>query len=368
MVAPRVGAELVRKIAARRPRRSLALHRYDPRSTLAGAASTVEQPVVPAVDVHNHLGRWLTRNGDWMEPDVPDLLHRMDACGLRAVVNLDGRWGAELEENLNRYDRSHPERFATFFQVDWSACARDDFEDLGRQANEAVERGAQGLKVWKNLGRDVRDRAGRLVLPDDVRLTPLWDAVRAAGVPVLIHVADPVAFFLPVDRHNERYEELRRFPRESWDRPGLPRHEVLLRAFDRLAGAQPGVRFVAAHLASMAEDLNGLAALLERRPNVVVDLAARVAEFGRQPRAAARLVDRFPNRVLFGTDIFPLRPEEVRIYFRSLQTADEAFAYSVATPPPRGRWEIHGLDLSPEVLRRVYSDNALELLPRLQAS
>jgi len=228
------------------------LSRYEPQSTLELPAHPRPAAQFRAVDVHNHLGRWLSGDGSWVEPDVDRLLRAMDRCNLGAVVNLDGRWGAELEENLDRYDRAHPGRFATFCHVDWSVCGRDGFDDLPRQLAESVGRGARGLKVWKDLGRSVRDAAGRLVAPDDPRLAGLWRAAADAGIPVLVHTADPVAHFRPVDRRNERLEELRRSPGASWARSGLT-HGALMASFEALVRDNPATTFVGAHMAGWSE-------------------------------------------------------------------------------------------------------------------
>jgi predicted TIM-barrel fold metal-dependent hydrolase len=319
----------------------------------------------PAIDVHNHLGRWLSPTGDWLAPDVGRLLTTMDSTNLRALVNLDGRWGDELEANLDRYDRAHPGRFATFCHVDWAACERDDFDGLANSLRASVEAGACGLKVWKDLGRSVRDARGDLVLPDDLRLSELWAVAAELGIPVLIHTGDPVSHFLPIDGYNERLEELRRFPGASWLRPGMPSHIELIRSVERLAGAHPQTHFIAAHVAGWSENLGWVSRLLSDHPNVSIDISARVGDLGRQPRAAARLIREHPGQVLFGTDVYPLRAGEVAIYFRFLETEDESFAYSVQTPPPRGRWTISGLGLPADLLAAVYAGNAQRLVRSL---
>ena len=345
------------------------LHDYRPEPALRVPVTAVDRPRLPVVDAHNHLGRWLAgwtgQAGDWVVQDPAALVALMDALDVAAIVNLDGRWGDELEANLDRYDRAHPGRFATFCHVDWSALERGAAADeLAATVRESAERGARGLKVWKDLGLGVRDADGRLVLPDDPRLAPIWQAAAAAGVPVLIHTADPVAFWAPLDGRNERLEELTRHPEWWYGGGGLPSYERLIDALATLVRAHPDTTFIGAHVASAAEDLARVDALLGELPNLHVDISARIGELGRQPRAARRLIERHPTRVLFGTDAFPPTARAYHVYFRALETADEHFAYGVDDddPWPQGRWRISGLELPPAVLAGVYADNARRLI------
>ena len=352
----------------------LRLRDYRPVPRLMAPAHPVERARFPAVDAHNHLGRWLSEwVGDdpdaWTVKDVGALLELMEACNLAAIVNLDGRWGEELEANLDRYDRAHPGAFATFCHVDWSAAVASG--DIGRTAaaslRASVGAGAKGLKVWKDLGLHVRDDRGELVLPDDARLAPLWEAAAELGVPVFIHTADPVAFFDPVDERNERVEQLLEHPEWSFADPSFPRFERLIEALERLVAARPGTTFVGVHFGGYAEDPAFVSRMLDAYPNYHVDIAARVAELGRQPRAVREVIVAHPDRVLFGIDEFPPARENYAICLRFLETADEHFPHSTEEVPLMGRWAISGLDLPSDVLRQVYVENALRLLPALEA-
>jgi predicted TIM-barrel fold metal-dependent hydrolase len=341
----------------------ISLADFRPRPALRVPATRVERPATRAVDAHNHLGRWLTEwvrpGGGWMVEDVGALLALMDALDLEAVVNLDGRWGAELEANLDRYDRAHPGRFLTFCHVDWG-----EPEGLVASLEASARAGARGLKVWKDLGLGVRDGGGALVLPDDPRIADVWAAAGALGLPVLIHTADPIAFFTPVDAENERLEELAVHPEWSFHGPGFPSFERLLEAFEAIVAAHPGTTFIGAHVACCAEDLAWVARMLAAYPNLNLDFSARIAELGRQPRAARRLFTDHADRVLFGTDVFPPSRQAYETYFRFLDTADEHFAYSPDpdNPWPQGRWRISALDLPPDTLAAIYRGNAARLL------
>lgn len=322
----------------------------------------VSRARVPAVDAHNHLGKWLTK-GEWAIHDVDLLLDLMARCNVRAIVNLDGMWGPVLEENLDRYDRAHEGRFFTFCQLDWHEIEASGFtERLCRSLRESAGRGARGLKVWKDLGLHIRDDDGRLIMPDDDRLSDVWDTAADLQLPVLIHTADPVAFFLPVDRHNERLEELLEFPEWSFAEPTFPRFEALIESLEGLVAAHPRTTFIGAHAGCYAEDLQWVGRMLSAYPNFNIDIAARIAELGRQPQATRQLILNHPDRVLFGTDIFPPTAEDYAIHFRFLETADEYFDYSTDEVPPQGRWKIYGVDLPEDILERVYSGNAFSVL------
>jgi predicted TIM-barrel fold metal-dependent hydrolase len=324
----------------------------------------------PAIDAHNHLGRWLWHHvsddpESWVVRDVGALVKLMDEINMRGIVNLDGHWGEDLEANLDRYDRAHPGRFATYCHVDWDEAGASG--DLGRAAaaslRASARAGARGIKVWKDLGLHVRDGRGELILPDDPRLAPLWQACAEEDIPVFIHTADPVAFFDPIDERNERYEQLLDHPDWSFaDRERFPRFERLMEALEGLVAANPATTIVGVHVGGYSENLAWVGRMLDAYPNYHVDIAARVAELGRQPRATRYLILTHPDRVLFGIDEFPPERENYTIYFRFLETEDEHFPHSTEQVPEMGRWAISGLGLPDEVLRKVYSDNALRIL------
>jgi predicted TIM-barrel fold metal-dependent hydrolase len=348
------------------PLRELPLHAYRPRAALRRPVSDVGRARCPVVDVHAHLGRWLT--GEWAAPDIGDLLATMDAANVATVVNLDGMWGDELRANIARYDEAHPGRFVTFAQWDRSLVGEHgDFgARLGAQVRSAVDDGAGGLKVWKDLGLHLRDPAGAPVMPHDERLDPVWDACADAGVPVLMHTGDPAAFFGPLDASNERLEELLEHP-DWWfgDRSRFPGFEELADSFEALVARRHDVTFIGAHVAGVAEDLGRLARMLDAYPNLHADLAARIAELGRVPRATAALMRRHPGRFLFGSDGVPPSAEVYAVSFRFLETDDEHVPYSHDPVPPQGRWAISCLGLPDDVLTRVYAGNARRLIPGL---
>ena len=326
-------------------------------------------PKFPAIDVHTHLNSPFA--GRWRRRDIGRVLAALDRAGVERMVDLDGAWGAALSAELDRTRRlGGPDRVAVFAGVDMGAFQESPrFGDVeAARLRDSVARGARGVKVWKALGLEAVDGTGRLVAIDDERLSPLWDAAADLGVPVLIHVADPPPFFQPLGRENERREELARHPewhfwptRAAPDLPGFPSHAELIDQFERLLERHRSTTFIGAHLASCGDDLARLGSMLQRHPNLHVDIAARINELGRQPERARQFIIAFADRVLFGTDAGP-DPRAYAIYVRFLETATRDMSYSVVEPPQQGNWRVHGLSLPDPVLELVYAANARRLI------
>lgn len=340
-----------------------------PRPTLVVPRTEVGAPRFAAIDIHNHLGRWLSEDGSFLGGSLADLQATMADLHLEAIVNLDGLWGEELEANLERYDRAAPGRVFTFAHLDWGLLGLGDVAspEVTRALIDSVvdshRRGAKGLKVWKDLGLTRRDATGALVMPDDPRVVAALRVAGDLGLPVLIHTADPVAFFQPLDATNERIDELAEMPSWWFGGPGFPTFAQLIDSLHALVAACPQTRFIGAHVGGHAEDLDAVGAALMRLPNFVVDTGGRMAELGRQPRHFRRFVERFPDRVLFGTDCFPLHPPAVHTWWRFLETEDEHFDYGDdGEPPGQGNWRVSGVGLPDSLLRAVYRDNAARIL------
>lgn len=368
-------------LAAPLAAQQLPLPDFEPRSMLSVPETKVERARYPAIDFHAHLC-WAAKsqNGVGLVPErtylMPpaELLEVMDRRNVRALVNLTGGYGTGVREAIGKYDKVQPGRFFTFMEPMWASVAAPDYAK--RQADEVVaaaKAGARGLKILKTLGLYLREdvTAGKLIAVDDRRFDPMWEACAAMRIPVAIHVSDPLAFFTPTDRFNERYEELNNHPDWSFHGPGFPTNDQLLAARDRVFARHPKTQFVALHAGNFAENLGHVAERLDRYPNLSIDIAARIGELGRQPRTAKKFFDKYQDRIVFGTDAVPHGdeyPQQVfgdllyQIYFRFLETEDEYFDYAPAKVPPQGRWRIYGLGLSDAVLKKVYAENARRLL------
>lgn len=333
---------------------ALPLSDFHPRSMLTTPHHEVLLPRFPVIDYHNHLDA----------QDPKELLEIMDACGVEHIVNITMKVGDEAIRVMDRYRAADPARFSTIGWMDWTDVERDDFVSLSIDRLERlVEHGAIGFKFWKDLGLSVRDASGELIRVDDERLAPIFDKAAELGVPVMVHIGDPEAFFLPIDPNNERYEELAAHPDWSFYGAEFSKHELLDQR-DRVFRRHPNTTFVAAHVAENGEDLQRVSAMLDANPNVLVDISARASELGRQPYSARRFFLRFADRILFGADLVP-EVEMYRLYYRFLETADEYFEYPTHASR-QGRWNIYGMDLPDDVLRKVYRENALRLLPNLK--
>jgi predicted TIM-barrel fold metal-dependent hydrolase len=298
----------------------------------------------------------------------------MDRKDIRAMVNLTGGFGAGLEDAVAKYDQAHPGRFYTFTEPSYSMLLEPNYPALQADAVvQAHHAGARGLKILKTLGLYLRENisTGTLIAVDDRRFDPMWDACGQLGIPVGIHVSDPIAFFAPTDRFNERFEELNNHPDWSFHGRDFPSNTELMEARNRVFARHPNTQFIGLHVGNFAEDLDNVSEAMDRYPNMTVDIAARIGELGRQPRRARQFFDRYQDRILFGTDAVPDghdTPQQIfvdelyEIYYRFLETDDEYFDYAPAPAPPQGRWCIYGLQLPDSILKKVYFENATRLL------
>lgn len=336
---------------------------FRPRSKLITEITSLNKPRFPVIDAHNHLGEPF--GGGWDQKPLPELLDLLDEAGVTHYVDLDGGWGEDiLNSHLDLFKAKAPERFQIFGGVDWSqwVVRGDAFPEwAASRLKVQKDRGAQGLKIWKPFGLHVRDQDGVLVKIDDPRLSPLWEAAGELNLPVMIHVADPVAFFDPVDETNERWEELGAHPDWAFTSPPFPAFMSIMDAFASLLARHAQTTFIGAHVGCYAENLGWVSRQLERCPNFYVDISARIGELGRQPYTARRFFMQHADRILYGSDMGP-NLEAYQISYRFLETDDEYFNYNPGDLPKQGRWQVCGLYLPDDVLKKVYSENARRIL------
>ena len=350
--------------------RPLALSQFRPQSMLRVPQTDLRRATFPVVDVHVHPRIRLRHQSEALDAFV----QLMDQQQIAVCVSLDGKLGEAFEEHAQYLWQRYRDRFVIFANIDWQGdgdatdpaswdCHRPDFgRRMARALEDAKRRGASGLKIFKRFGLTYRNPDGTLVSIDDSRWDAIWKACGELGMPVIIHTADPAAFFRPIDARNERWEELSRHPDWSFSGADFPSREALLQARNRGIARHPKTIFIGAHVANNPEDLTTVGKWLDTYPNLYVELAARIAELGRQPYTARRFLVAYADRTLFGTD-GPRSAERLQLHWRFLETRDEYFPYSERSFPPQGLWHIYGLGLPEVVLRKIYAENAAKIIP-----
>jgi predicted TIM-barrel fold metal-dependent hydrolase len=249
--------------------KTLLLRDFQPLSMLHASSHEVPRAKFYVSDVHNHVN---DARGIDEHMDPQRVVQVLDNTNVRTVVILTGMWGEKLQRVIDEMVKPFPGRFMVFTEMDWSRIDDPNFsQEMVAQLDDAVLRGARGLKFLKDLGLGVRGKDGRLIAVDDSRLDPVWEECGRLGIPVSMHTSDPEAFFRPVDSHNERYEELTEHPDWSFYGPQFPSKESLLAARDRVFARHPHTMFVALHMANWPENLDYVSHLLDTYPNVMVE-------------------------------------------------------------------------------------------------
>lgn len=340
---------------------------YDPISTLVVAENPVYRAKFPFVDIHSH-------QSNVTQERINLLLREMGELNMATMVNLSGKSFArgrseiDAQEYLNsmirRFNGVAPGRFVVFTNLSFENFGSADWTKKALAELETdVKNGAKGLKIFKNLGLSVRDINGNRVPVDHPHLDPIWAKCGKLGIPVLIHSADPAPFWEPMNAENERWLELKIHPgrRRGADNPA-PFDQIIAEQH-RVFKKHPSTTFINAHMGWMANDLDKASTHLDTYPNVNFGIGAVIAEFGRQPRRAREFFIQYQDRLLFGKDAY--NKEEFYTYFRVLETEDEYFPYYKKY---HAYWRMYGLGLPDEVLKKVYFQNALRIIPNMDKS
>ena len=327
---------------------------------------------IPTIDAHVHVH----------PNEARALLRIMAANNVSRAINLGilERLGIPFSEGMRAFRRALGDRLVYFPAPDFSDTAPGFGERMAEQLERKVEGGACGLKVFKELGLRHRDADGNLIPVDDARLDPLWAKAAELDIPVLIHTADPVGFFQPLDEANELRDELRRRPEWHFYGPAFPSHDALLAQRNRVVVRHPGTTFIGAHLGNYPENLAYVDALLDRYPNLHVDTSARIGVFGRHPVHQVRAFFlKHQDRIVFGTDLIlgwqglaDGTVDEERMagirhsydaHWRFFETRDRQMQYPCF--PATGRWAVDAIGLPDQVLEKLYTKNVGQLVPAL---
>ena len=337
---------------------SISIEEFEPKSTLRVPEHKPTRAKFPFIDVHNH-------QRDVTPDRLKRLIEDMDSLNMGILINSpvnggSGKWVANAVTAMKAHSAA---RFAVMTNIDTSTLDAPDYSQRAAAQLEAdIKAGAIGLKVWKQFGTTLSDSQGRIKV-DDPRFDAVWAVCAKYGIPVLIHTADPWGLFQPMDKNNERWLELKIQTRRNQSGQTNYTWEQLIAEQHNLFTRHPQTTFINAHMGWLANNLDRLAALLDRLPNVYVEIGAITSDLGRQPRAAKRFFTKYQDRVLFGKDAYNV--VEYHTYFRLLETDDEYF------DPIRkyhGIWKLYGLDLSDDVLKKLYYKNALRIFPGLSSA
>lgn len=330
---------------------------YNPKSTLVVPKNPVIKAKFPFIDIHGHQYRM-------PEQDLRPVVTAMDTLNMAIMVNLSGRSGEQLIKSVQNVKDNYPNRFVVFANIDFEGVGTENWTvNAVNQFESDVKNGARGLKIYKSLGMRYKDSDGKRLAIDDKRLDPIWAKCAELGVPVLIHAADPKSFWDDFDGDNERWLELKTHPRRKRSDTDPASWEQIISEQHNIFRKHPETIFINAHMGWYANNLGRLAELMEEMPNMYVEIGAIIAELGRQPRNAGKFFETYQDRILFGKDSW--KPEEFPTYFRVLESDDEYFPYHKKY---HAFWAMYGLNLSDEILKKVYYKNALRIVPGLDKS
>ena len=334
----------------------LSFEEYNPESTLVVPENPITRAKFPVVDVHSHH--------NMVDKDLSVVVRAMDTLNLAVLVNLSGGSGEKIKGGMANIQKNYPNRFLLFANVDFSGVGDPGWgARAASQLKQDHANGAVGLKIFKSLGLRYSDTEGNRIAVDDPRLDAVWEMCATLGIPVLIHSADPKSFWDPMDSKNERWLELKTRPRRKRNDSDPAPWEQIIAEQHNLFRKHPKTIFINAHMGWYANNLDRLSELMEEFPNMYVGIGAIIAELGRQPRRAKAFFTRYQDRILFGKDSW--QPSEFPTYFRVLETADEYFPYHKKY---HAFWTMYGLDLPDSILKKVYYQNALKILPSLDRS
>lgn len=330
---------------------------YNPTSTLKVPGKEITEAKFPFVDIHSH-------QRDMSVEALNKLIIAMDAMNEAVMVNLSGGSGESLKQKINNINKSFPNRFVVFANVDFEGATDMEWgKKAATQLEQDIGNGARGLKIFKSLGLRNKDAAGNRLAIDDPRLDPIWAKCGEMGVPVLIHAADPKSFWDVMDAKNERWLELKTHPRRKRSNSDPAPFEQIIQEQHNVFKKHPKTKFINAHMGWYANDLGKLGELLDEMPNMNVGISAVIAELGRQPQNAHAFFIKYQDRILFGKDSW--KPEEFPTYFRVLESDDEYFPYYKKY---HAFWAMYGLNLPDVVLKKLYYQNAVKLIPRLDTA
>ena len=315
----------------------------------------VEKAKYPVIDMHSH---------DYVQSpeEVEAWVKNMDACNIRETHVMHCSWiGAPFEEIIARYS-SYPDRFRFWCCFDYTQMLQDGSADQTIAYLEHCHAlGAVGVGEMGDKGEGdlyARPAEGRGIHLDDPRMDPILEKCAELHMPISIHIAEPYWMYLPQDGSNDGLPNGAVWHVDTTAATCLGYNELMV-SFENAVRKHPNTIFIACHYLNMNHDLPRLGALLDKYPNLYIDIAARVAEAAQTPRATREFLIKYQDRILFGTD----NGTEASMYrniFRVFETDDEHFYIHDFNY----HWALSGMYLPDKVLRKLYYENAEKILKR----
>jgi predicted TIM-barrel fold metal-dependent hydrolase len=333
---------------------------YKPQSTLVVPEHEVPRARFPVVDIHGHPPT--LDNAE----NIERVIAAMDRLNIGVMVQARPSSGDRLRSQIEAVRAAgYEDRFVFFASLDLSDVGPGSGARIAAQLEADVEAGAVGIgEISKAFGLFLQKADGTRLQMDDPELDVVWETAGRLGIPVFVHTADPPEFFEPLDYTNERWLELAIFEnRRFMDQERFPSFDDLMEERNRMLMKHPETTWILAHMGWHTADLGRLGEIFDAHPNVLGEVGAVLYDLGRQPRFAAEFFEKYKDRILFGKDSF--QPDEYPYYWRVFETADEYFDYY---RDYHAFWKLYGMNLSDDVLRAMYYENALRIIPRMPTS
>jgi hypothetical protein len=247
----------------------------------------------------------------------------------------------------------------------FSSSRHDYAQNVISGLNKDFASGAVAVKVWKNIGMEIKDSAGHYLMPDNPVFAPIWKDIAEHNKTLVAHVADPDSAWQPPNPASPDYEYYRNNPRSyMYGKTGVPSKAEILAARDHLLEENPNLRVVGAHLGSMESNLDELGKHLDRYPNFAVDIAARMPYFEMYPRQTMiAFITKYQDRLIYGTDNgFSAGSSETIQHLESVYANDWRYFATSDKLSYKGK-SLQGLSLPEPILRKIFHDNAVKWFP-----
>lgn len=331
----------------------LLLKDYKPKSIFRIPQTSLQKPRYPAIDIHTHIGP-MNRPAERVK--------LMDEVGIEKQIVMAENSGPQFDSLYAAYAK-FPGRFELWCGLDAEELRKPDFQVavVVSALEHCARTGAKGVGELSDKGEGLDlGRGGFGPHPDDPRLDAVWEKCADLKLPVNLHVADPKWAYEPMDEHNDGMTLMLRWRRDN--KPNIVDHDGMIRILERVVSRHPRTIFIACHFANLEYDLNRLGQLLDRYPNLYSDSAARHQYLGTIPHFTASFIEKYQDRIMFGTDFSggtaSVYPDNYRVW----ETTDEHFYVWHSPVYPSLHWPLYGMGLKDEVLKKFYRNTALKIL------